>query len=449
VPIRFRLSDVKITDAAIPSEPLHIESLDQEGRGIARREGKTIFVEGALPGERVIASVYRRKPSFEIATTQAVLKSSASRVDPPCPHFGICGGCALQHVDQAMQVAVKQRVLEDALWHIGKVRPGQMLSPIRGPAWRYRHRARFTVRHVAKKGGTLVGFHEKRSSYVADMTSCAVMPERISSLLPELRALIGGLSIHRRVPQIEVALGEGADVLVFRILEPLSAEDGNRVRDFAGRKAVHVYLQPGGPDTAYPFHPAEGADLHYALPEFDVRIYFRPTDFTQVNHAVNAVLVRRAMQLLAPRAGERVADFFSGLGNFALPIARSGAHVVGFEGGESLVARARENAARNGLAARTRFEAMNLFTLDAERLAALGGFDRMLIDPPRDGAVELVKALGEESPRRIVYVSCNPATLARDASVLVHAKGFELTAAGVVNMFPHTAHVESIAQFDR
>ena len=212
---------MKIRDIATASEPLQIESLDQEGRGIARRDGKTIFVEGALPGERVAASVYRRKPSFEVATTQVVLKSSSSRVDPGCRYFGICGGCALQHLDESAQVAVKQRVLEDALWHIGKVRPEQMLSPIRGPAWHYRHRARFTVRHVPKKGGMLVGFHEKRSSYVADMKSCAVMPERISSLLPKLRELIGELSIHRRVPQVEVAVGEGADVLVFRILDPL------------------------------------------------------------------------------------------------------------------------------------------------------------------------------------------------------------------------------------
>jgi 23S rRNA (uracil1939-C5)-methyltransferase len=439
---------LKTIDTAAASE-LEVESLDQEGRGVARRDGKTIFVEGALPGERVAASVYRRKPTFELATTKAVLKPSANRVVPLCRYFGTCGGCALQHLDEAAQVAVKQRVLEDALWHIGKVRPGRMLSPIRGPTWRYRHRARFTVRHVSKKGGMLVGFHEKRSSYVADMTSCEVMPERISSLLPKLRELIGPLSIHRRVPQVEVAVGEGADVLVFRTLDPLSPADEDRVRDFAERNRVHVYLQPGGPDTAYRFHPREPADLYYALPEFDVRIYFRPTDFTQVNHAMNAVLVRRAMQLLAPREGERIADFFSGLGNFALPIARSGAHVAGFEGAEALVARARENAQRNGLAARVRFEAMNLFEIDAPGLAALGPFDKMLVDPPRDGAVELVKALGDGRPRRIVYVSCNPATLARDAAVLVHAKGFELGAAGVVNMFPHTAHVESIARFDR
>ncbi|MGZ9006538.1 MAG: 23S rRNA (uracil(1939)-C(5))-methyltransferase RlmD [Burkholderiales bacterium] len=428
---------------------LEVESLDQEGRGVAHRDGKAIFIEGALPGERVTASVYRRKPTFELATVGSVRRAAASRVVPRCAYFGLCGGCALQHVDIATQVAVKQRALEDALWHIGKVRADQILSPIHGPAWAYRHRARFTVRYVPKKGGMLVGFHEKRSSYVADMTSCAVVPERISDLLPKLREALGRLSIRTRVPQIELAIGEGADVLVLRILEPLSAADEALLEDFSKRHAVYVYLQPGGPETAHPSWPPEGADLHYALPEFDVRIYFRPTDFTQVNHAVNTVLVRRAMRLLEPHRGERIADLFSGLGNFALPIARSGAQVVGIEGSDSLVARARTNAERNGLASRIRFEATNLFAIDAEKLAALGRFDRMLIDPPRDGAVEIVKALGEDAPRRVVYVSCSPATLARDAAILVHTKGYSLKAAGIVNMFPHTSHVESIAQFVR
>ncbi|MGZ8231661.1 MAG: 23S rRNA (uracil(1939)-C(5))-methyltransferase RlmD [Burkholderiales bacterium] len=428
---------------------LEVESLDQEGRGVAHRDGKAIFIEGALPGERVTASVYRRKPTFELATVSSVRRAAASRVVPRCAYFGLCGGCALQHVDIATQVAVKQRALEDALWHIGKVRADQILSPIHGPAWAYRHRARFTVRYVPKKGGMLVGFHEKRSSYVADMTSCAVVPERISDLLPKLREALGRLSIRTRVPQIELAIGEGADVLVLRILEPLSAADEALLEDFSKRHAVYVYLQPGGPETAHPSWPPEGADLHYALPEFDVRIYFRPTDFTQVNHAVNTVLVRRAMRLLEPHRGERIADLFSGLGNFALPIARSGAQVVGIEGSDSLVARARTNAERNGLASRIRFEATNLFAIDAEKLAALGRFDRMLIDPPRDGAVEIVKALGEDAPRRVVYVSCSPATLARDAAILVHTKGYSLKAAGIVNMFPHTSHVESIAQFVR
>jgi 23S rRNA (uracil1939-C5)-methyltransferase len=437
----------------VPTQPLEIVSLDQEGRGVARRDGKAIFIDGALPGERVTASVYRKKPKFELAQVERVLEPVASRVQPKCIYFGLCGGCALQHVDSATQVALKQRVLEDALRHIGKVKPGQMLSPIHGPAWRYRHRARFTARYVPKKGGSLIGFHEKRSSYVADMLSCEVVPERISLLLPRLRELVGGLSIRQRLPQIELAIGEhqgeSADILVLRVLDAPSRDDEARLREFADTHHVYIYLQPGGLETTVPFHPPEGADLHYTLREFDVRIYFGPTDFTQVNHAVNQVLVRRAMRLLAPQAGERIADLFCGLGNFSLPIARSGAHVVGIEGSEVLVRKARVNAERNGLAGHTRFDAMNLFTMDAEKLAALGRFDRMLIDPPRDGALEVVRSLGDAAPGRIVYVSCSPATLARDADVLVHEKGYTLDAAGVVNMFPHTAHVESIALFTR
>jgi 23S rRNA (uracil1939-C5)-methyltransferase len=438
---------VKIRD--IPAEPLHIESLDQEGRGIARREGKVIFVEGALPGEDVTASVYRKNRSFELANVQTVLRPATSRVVPRCVYFGLCGGCALQHVDVATQVAVKQRVLEDALSHIGKVEAGEILSPVHGPAWGYRHRARFTVRYVEKKGGALVGFHEKRSSYVADMQSCEVVPARVSALLPHLRGLIGALSLKQRLPQIELAIGEDTIVLVLRVLDALTGGDEAIVRAFADEHRVFIYLQSGGPDTVTPFHPTEGADLHYALPEFDVNIYFGPTDFTQVNHEVNRVLVRRAMRLLDPKPGERVADLFCGLGNFSLPIARSGAHVLGIEGSEGLVARARVNAARNGLSGNTQFEAMNLFKIDAEKLAALGRFDRMLIDPPRDGAAEVVQALSDDAPHRIVYVACSPATLARDAGVLVNEKGYELAAAGVVNMFPHTAHVESIALFVR
>jgi 23S rRNA (uracil1939-C5)-methyltransferase len=438
---------VKISD--VPSEPLVIESLDQEGRGIARREGKVIFVEGALPGERVTASIHRSKSTFEVGRVATVLKSAANRMSPRCVHFGVCGGCALQHVDLATQVAVKQRVLEDALWHIGKVKADEILSPIQGPAWSYRHRARFTVRYVPKKGGALVGFHEKRSSFVADMRTCEVVPERISRLLVPLRELVGRLSMRQRLPQIELAVGETVDVLVLRVLEAPSAADEALLRAFATAQRVSLYLQHGGPETAAPFHPPEPADLYYALPDFDVRVYFEPTDFTQVNHAVNRVLVRRALRLLAPRPGERIADFFCGLGNFALPIARSGAEVLGVEGSKALLERARENAVRNGLEACIRFEAMDIFKIDRQRLAGMGRFDGMLIDPPRDGAVELVKAIGEDAPRRIVYVSCNPGTLARDAAVLVHTQGYVLKTASVVNMFPHTAHVESIALFAR
>ena len=429
--------------------PLVIESLDQEGRGIARREGKTIFVEGALPGERAIVSVFRKKPTFEIGFAQQISSHSSSRTTPRCAYFGVCGGCALQHVQPATQVAAKQRVLEDALTRIGKVTPQQMLAPIHGPAWRYRHRARFTVRYVPKKGGALVGFHEKRSSFVADMASCEVVPERISALLKPLRELITNLSARQRIPQIELAVGDNACVLVLRVLESLSTGDESTLRTFADTHGVILYLQPGGPLTVRPFHPPEGVDLHYALSEFGVRIHFEPTDFTQVNHAVNRVLVRRALSLLDPQPGERIGDMFCGLGNFSLPIARSGAQVLGIEGSEALVARARTNAAHNGLAGQASFKAMNLFEIDASRFQALGRFDRMLIDPPRDGAIELVKALDDSAPQRLVYVSCNAGTLARDASVLVFEKGYTLKAAGVINMFPHTAHVESIALFTR
>ncbi|MDB5924207.1 MAG: rRNA m(5)U939 methyltransferase [Betaproteobacteria bacterium] len=438
-----------ITDANLAGAPLYIESLDQEGRGIARREGKAIFVEGALPGEQVSVSVYRKKPSFELANVQAILKASPARLEPRCAHFGRCGGCALQHMNVPTQVAAKQRTLEDALWHIGKLKPDVILAPIYGAPWEYRHRARFTVRHVPKKGGVLVGFHEKRSSYVADMTSCEVVPGRISALLLPLREVIGRLSIRHRVPQIELAVGEGADVLVLRILDALSAEDKTLLKAFAEQFRLHLYLQPAGPDTARPLDPETPVDLHYLLPEFDVRIYFDPTDFTQVNHAVNRLLVRRALRLLAPQPGERVADLFCGLGNFSLPIARSGALVLGLEGSRQLVARARTNATRNDLADRVRFESMNLSEIDSKTLAALGSFDGMLIDPPRDGAFELVNALGKLPPARIVYVSCNPATLARDGAVLVRDKGYALKSAGIINMFPHTAHVESLALFQR
>ena len=427
-----------------------IESLDREGRGIARVEGKAIFIEGGLPGETVSYSAYRRKPTYEQATVTAVHEASAARAQPRCLHFGVCGGCSMQHLEARAQVAAKQRVLEDSLWHIGKVRPETLLRAVYGLAWGYRHRARLSVRLVPKKGGVLVGFHERKSSFIADMTGCEVLPRRISDLLLPLRRLIAGLSNPTRLPQIELAVGEEVTVLVLRILDPLSAADEGLLRSFAAQHGIQIWLQRAGPDTAEPFAPAEAPRLYYSLPEFGVRVHFRPTDFTQVNHAVNRILVRQAMALLAPRPGERIADLFCGLGNFSLPIAACGAEVLGIEGNAELVRRAESNARDNGLANRTRFQSANLF--DASTCAQFGagaGFDKLLIDPPRDGAVEVVKALGEDGPRRIVYVSCDPATLARDAEVLVHVKGYRLVAAGVINMFPHTSHVESMALFQK
>lgn len=427
-----------------------VESLDHEARGITRLEGKTIFVDGALPGERVEYASFRKKPKYELAHLVSVLSASNARVKPRCTHFGICGGCAMQHLEPSAQIAVKQRVLEDSLWHVGRIRPLQVLPPIHGEAWEYRHRARLGIRKISEKDGVLIGFHEWRSSYIADIRSCAVLPPHVSSLLLPLHQLFAEMSITERMPQFEVAVGEQCTALILRILEPLNKTDEELLRQFSDRHNIVFYLQPKGPDTAYRFYPLPGPRLSYALPEFGLELDFKPTDFTQVNHAVNRVLVRRSLSLLDAQPGERVVDLFCGLGNFTLPIARSGALVIGVEGSSALVERARENAILNGLSDRVEFAVANLFESTPESLAALGHMDKMLIDPPREGAFEVVKALPEEGgPRRIVYVSCNPATLARDAAILVLLKRYRFTAAGVVNMFPHTAHVESIAVFDR
>jgi 23S rRNA (uracil1939-C5)-methyltransferase len=426
-----------------------IESLDHEGRGVAHVEGKTIFIEGALPGETVEYSTFKKKPSYEQATATRILKPSFMRVTPRCPNFGLCGGCSMQHMEAGAQVAAKQRVLEDNLWHIGKVRAAEMLPAIYGPPWGYRHRARVSVKYVRKKERVLVGFHEKRSSFIADMETCEVLPPRISALLMPLRALVEQLSIRERLPQVEVALGQDVDVLVLRIMDPLNEQDEALLRAFADRHRIQFFLQSKGPETVQPFYPLNAPELNYTLPDFGIVMPFRPTEFTQVNPDINRVLVRRAINLLDPRPGERIADLFCGLGNFSLPIARRGADVVGVEGSAALVRRAQANAEVNGLSARARFVEANLFEVDAVSLKELGHFDKMLIDPPRDGAVEVIKALAENGPQRIVYVSCSPATLARDAEVLVHVKGYALKAAGVVNMFPHTAHVESIALFEK
>ena len=423
---------------------LEIDALDAAGRGVARNAGKVVFVEGALAGELVEARLLETKSKFDRARVVEVLRPSPSRREPRCPHFGACGGCATQHVDARTQVAAKQRWLEDNLARIGRVKAGAMLAPIHGAEWGYRHRARLSVRYVEGKGGALVGFRERKSTYVADIRSCAVLPPEISDLLLPLRELVGKLSIRDRVPQIEVAAGEEAIALVFRHLLPLTDADHALLRGFADRHRVQVWLQPEGPESAWLYHPAGSAELYYALPESGLKLYFRPADFTQVNPAVNRLLVARALHLLEPRPGERVADLFCGIGNFSLPIAARGAQVIGFEGSAPLVERARANAAANGLVAQ--FEVADLFQPNLDHY---GRFDKYLLDPPREGAAALVAALPDAWPRRIVYVSCDPATLARDAEVLVHHKGFALAAAGVVNMFPHTAHVESVALFER
>ena len=443
-------------------EWLTVDALDLDARGVARKsDGKVVFIEGALTGEVVTCSTGRSKNNWEQGVMTALRRESSQRVRPGCPHFGLhagaCGGCKMQHLHPMAQVAVKQRVLEDDLWHLAKLKPEQMLRPIEGPAWGYRHRARLSVRHVAKKGTVLVGFHERKSRYVADMQVCPVLPERFSRMLMPLRELVGAMDQRDRLPQIELAVGDEVTALVLRHLEPLSEADLARLRDFGARHDLQWWLQPKGPDSVRRLDD-DGRELAYALPEFGVRMPFRPTDFTQVNAAINRVLVSRALGLLQVQRDERVIDWFCGLGNFSLPLATQAAQVLGIEGSEALVQRARDNAALNGLAAKTAFDARDLFTLNALDLVAQGVAQKWLVDPPREGAFALAKALAElqaapvagwTPPQRIVYVSCNPATLARDAGLLVHVAGYRCVAAGAVNMFPHTAHVESMAVFER
>lgn len=465
----------------LPPGWLQVQSMDLEAQGVARRpDGKVVFIDGALPFEQVTANTHRKKNNWEQASLTAIHRESSQRVRPGCPHFGLhagaCGGCKMQHLHVGGQVAVKQRVLEDNLWHLGKVRPQMVLRPIEGPAWGYRYRARLAVRHVIKKGQVLVGFHERKSRYIADMQTCKILPPHVDAMLMPLRGLIADMDARDTCPQIELACGDSVTAMVLRHLEPLSAGDLARLRAFAAEHRVQWWLQPKGPDTVHLLDEG-GEQLSYGLPDFGITIPFKPTDFTQVNPHINRVLVSRALRLLDVQPHERVIDWFCGLGNFTLPLATQAREVLGIEGSEALVARSRENyelnravAPDHKVLAATEFVARNLFEMTPAMLVADGSADKWLVDPPREGAFALAKALadleqsrigaegaeplpagaeGWSPPKRIVYVSCNPATLARDAGLLVHLGGYQCTAAGMVNMFPHTAHVESMAVFDR
>ena len=440
---------------------IEIKSLDADARGVGHLEnedgsqGKVVFVEDALPGERVSYQVTKKKKNWEAGRMLTLARPTPMRVEPRCAHFGYCGGCSMQHLEPTAQVAMKQRTLEDNLWHLSKVKAENIMRPMYGPTWGYRFRARLSVRWVPKKETVLVGFHERASALVADISFCHILPSHLGGMLVPLRGLIGALSIYSQVPQIEVAVGEESTALVMRIMAPLSKKDEALLKAFADEWKIQWWLQPKGPETVYPFYPLE-KELYYTLPEFGVRMPFKPTDFTQVNHQINRALVHKALGLLGVQPNDRVADLFCGLGNFTLPLATQAREVVGIEGSEILSARALENAKANGLADKTSFYTRNLFEATAADLVALGRFDRMLIDPPRDGAIALAEALAELRetgkaaflPKRIVYVSCSPSTLARDAGVLVHRAGYVMKKAGVVNMFPHTSHVESIGVFE-
>jgi 23S rRNA (uracil1939-C5)-methyltransferase len=478
-----------------PVEWLKVESLDIEAQGVAHKlDGKVVFIDGALPFEVVTANTNRKKDNWEKATLTAIQRESNQRVTPGCPHFGMhegaCGGCKMQHLHIAAQVAVKQRALEDGLWHLGKVKAGNVMRPIEGPAWGYRYRARISVKFVRKKGDVLIGFHERKSRYVADMKECRVLPKIVSDLLMPLRALIASMDAKETIPQLELAVGDDVVAMVVRHMEPLSEADSAKLRAFAvEHPAVQWWLQPKGLETVHLMDEKLGkvSTLSYALPQFGITMPFKPTDFTQVNPHINQVLVGRALRLLDVQKTERVIDWFCGLGNFTLPLATQAKEVLGVEGSEELVARSRQNYALNNksnnklinksntavagvntVLTATNFVVRNLFEITGSVLAADGIAEKWLMDPPREGAFALVKALVElvtqsthptienpseavknwQPPKRIVYVSCNPATLARDAGLLVNEAGYTCIAAGVVNMFPHTAHVESIAVFE-
>jgi 23S rRNA (uracil1939-C5)-methyltransferase len=424
-----------------------IESLTHEGRGLAHFDGKAVFLDGALPGERVRFRYTRKKRRHEEGTTVEVLRASPERVTPRCPHFGVCGGCSLQHLETSAQIRMKQETLADVFARIGKVQPERWLDPLTAGSWGYRRKARLGVRYVEKKGRTLVGFRERGSSFLADLGRCEVLHPTVGERLGTLAATVDALSIRDQVPQIEMAMGDTPCVLVFRVMASSSSADLDLLQGLADREGLHIYLQEGGADSVRPL-PGQGIDLHYDLPHHQVRIAFEPTDFTQVNLELNRLMVDQALDLLDPQPDERVLDLFCGLGNFSLPLARRAREVLGVEADPGLVSRAAQNARANGIA-NVRFAAADLYgELDGQSWTR-ERFGKALLDPPRSGALQVLDWLSRLGVERILYVSCYPTTLARDADRLVNGLGYRLRAAGVMDMFPHTAHVESMALFDR
>lgn len=428
-------------------------AVDYEGRGVARADGKTVFIQGALPGEEVAFHVTRSKKSFDEADVTHIYHASPDRIEPACQHFGVCGGCVLQHASVEAQVAFKQRVMEEQLLRIGKVQPEDILPPIYGSAWAYRHRARLSV-SKNKQGRLLLGFRSRRSNEVVNLNECPVLPPHVEEVLPHLRTLLGSFSDNVVVEYVEFSVGKLLTALNIRTNTCLSEKDLDKLKIFSDRhlqtkrSVWQIWLQTKQ-SQANPFYPENMPDLFYEIPEFGVRMPFRPGDFTQINQELNTLMIERAVRMLEPKPEERVIDLFCGLGNFTLPIAKSGAHVLGIEGAEHLVQRARKNAKINGCAENTHFETADLFSITEADIRKWGEIDKILLDPPRSGAYEIVKALCKPfMPKRIVYVSCNPATFARDAHVIIE-KGYKFKEVGIMNMFPQTAHVESIGLFFR
>ena len=426
---------------------IKIDSLSHDGRGIARLDGKKIFIDNALPGETVRFKYLRRRSRYDEGEAIEIIAPSADRVQPLCRHFSVCGGCSLQHMAPERQIQYKQEVLLEQLQHIGKVQPQRLLPPLTGPVRGYRHKARMGVKYVIKKDKVLVGFREKRSAFIADIDRCEVLHPAAGTLLPALKALITELEAYDAVPQIEIAVDDSSTVLVLRCLRGLTPDDAAKLRAFEQRHNVIFYLQPGGEDSIVPLRERQEPVLSYR-PDSDIEIRFSPLDFTQVNMAMNRALVGRVLEVMEPDKQDTVLDLFCGLGNFTLPLAKAVNRITGIEAADKLVERARANAAYNRII-NAGFRQADLYRLEGELSFLDGGYNKILLDPPRSGAREVIERLPVKPIRKLVYVSCNPATLARDAGILVNDRGFELASAGVMDMFPHTSHVESIAVFEK
>jgi 23S rRNA (uracil1939-C5)-methyltransferase len=428
-------------------ETATITDLSHEGRGVAHVDGKTVFIDDALPGEVVEWQRLKRGRNFDEGRLLRVIEPSPDRVVPRCAHFGVCGGCVLQHLSGERQLQFKQQQLTEALARIGKVSVDEILPPLQSGSWNYRRRARLAARWVPKKNRTVVGFRERSTPYITDLKGCEVLQAPIDRLILPLSELVTALSVRNRVPQIEVAVADNAVALVVRVLEPLTDADLELIRQFGRTHSVQMFLQPGGYETIAPIEAA-GMPLEYRLPAFDITLQFQPTDFVQVNGPLNQQMIERAVTLLALKPTDRVLDLFCGLGNFSLPLARQAGQVVGVEGEANLVARARANAERNGLT-NAQFVTANLADESIASASWAGKFDKVLLDPPRAGAKEVLPVVAKSGAGTVLYISCHPGSLARDAGILVHEHGYKLRSAGVMDMFPHTAHVESIALFEK
>lgn len=431
------------------SHTTKISSLSHEGRGISHHDGKTIFIDNALPGETVTFKYSRRHKSYDEAVTIEVENHASNRATPGCQHFGVCGGCNLQHMQSELQLQHKQQVLIEQLQHFGEVSPQQVLEPLHIQDWGYRRKARLGIKYVIKKEKLLIGFREKNGRYLADIEQCEVLDPRIGQRLDAVRECLSSLSIYQEIPQIEVAIGDNAVALIIRHLKPFNESDLIQLKHLAEKENFWLYLQPAGYESIHLIWPENSADqLFYELPDHQVKIFFKPNDFTQVNAELNRAMVNRTLKLLDPKPEDTILDLFCGLGNFTLPLARYAGKVVGVEGDLELVKRAKENAIFNNINAE--FFTENLAELPPAALWLNPSYNKILLDPPRTGALSIVQhPTLFKSVQRVVYVSCNPATLARDAGILVKQQGFTLTHAGIMNMFPHTAHVESIAVFER